>query len=251
MAKCLVFELSEAVSNDMLNTFGEIKVKLAAGQHFGGYIFQLGTNKAKISVVEGSVTVNTPSGGSMPFTIDNTNYSTALVDFVAGSNGAVLSISPLNSLYVADGILCNVPLSISDLQLKMPTLNRFSSTGTNKTSSQVYGDLAMFKHSYNIQHLACSKNVYGDIKNLGVLPLLSTFTVNEYCNIYGEIINLVETARANGRTTGSMTLTIKTRNATDITFNGGEITKDSYGRTSASLSWTASTITCNGVTITA
>lgn len=86
-------------------------------------------------------------------------------------------------------------------------------------------------------------NCYGNLDKLGMSPLSAPLYVPRTKNVSFEVVNFVHYNRTAGRTTGSITATWL--GACNATFNGTVIRNQETN----SISWTASTITCNEVTI--
>lgn len=83
-------------------------------------------------------------------------------------------------------------------------------------------------------------HVSGDIVKLGALTALTNFAFG-FTKCSGTIESWVQAQRANGRTTGSVTG--NSTNGSNVTFNG------SKDNAKGGVSWTATTITMNGITI--
>lgn len=94
----------------------------------------------------------------------------------------------------------------------------------------------------NLTNINFNSLVSGDIVKLGKCINLTNLAFGKsHCS--GTIESLIQAMRANGRTTGSMTG--NSANNSDVTFN------DSKSNAKGTVSWTASTITMNGITINA
>lgn len=105
-------------------------------------------------------------------------------------------------------------------------------------------DVTYFQYFKGLTSIEMNSYHYGDISILGTLPLLTNLNFrNSKC--HGSIEDLVHIYRANGRTTGEIQLSNYTGTDCTVTFNG------SATKAKGVLSWTATTITCNGETITA
>lgn len=137
-------------------------------------------------------------------------------------------------------------------------------------NSKVYGDISVFTEK-NIRMLCLNNTdvegdinalenitsmavlnldltrVSGNLAALGKMTNLTNLSVFN-SNLTGTIESLIEGFRTNGKTSGSITAEVFTQQGNSITFNGNQI-PNSYRY--LPLSWTASTITCNGETINA
>lgn len=98
-------------------------------------------------------------------------------------------------------------------------------------------DWSIFTKLTNID---LDSNVSGDIVKLGALTDLTNFAFGK-SKCSGTIESWVQAQRANGRTTGSVTG--NSSNISNVTFNGIR------GNAKGGVSWTATTITMNGITI--
>lgn len=136
--------------------------------------------------------------------------------------------------------------------------------GYNITGATGDINCLLSKTNLSIINLNSCKNIHGDISNF-VAPLLRNFEIRDSLisgninnfgrninlswltltatNLSGSIESFVASARNAGRTTAEIHMNI---NNTNITFNGS-----TYTDAGGSLSWTANTITFNGVTINA
>ena len=129
----------------------------------------------------------------------------------------------------------------------LSSLVRLSAWNTN-----IYGDIASLAGLNNLTVLDLGilkkkENVIsGNIASLGTLINLTGLFVIAGTNVAGSIESLVAAFRENGRTEG--TIDTQVYNNPNVTFNGQPIPTE---RQTAPLIWTATTITCNGVTINA
>lgn len=243
MAKnCLLTTLKAVVSNNMLCTFDEVRIKLQPGEHFKGYMWQYPGNTATISLVSGSANVSSPSGATLPMTVIQ---ASTLYDIVAGDGGAILSITHIDQLYEPDPILFHIPTSLFDLQTKYRGVSRITNSSISIPDSKLYGDLADLKDTFNIDLFNIrAGGVYGDIRYLGRLPIFREFQNSVSTKIEGDFINVAKIARGKGRTTGSKYIIVE-KNC-NVKFNGNDIPVVSTYYKGGTLSWTASTITFNG-----
>lgn len=113
--------------------------------------------------------------------------------------------------------------------------------------SNISGDISVFSKMKNLKtlNLLNSNNVYGDISSIGNLTSLTSLNFIKG-DIVGSLESFVAKQRLNGRTTNSTGIKIGF-SIDNVTFNGA-ITVDKANRI---LTWTESTITFDGVTVTA
>ena len=108
-------------------------------------------------------------------------------------------------------------------------------------STKLTGSINGFNKLTNLKSLSLvNVKVTGDIVNLGNLVNLTNVGIGN-TNISGTIESFVKAQRSAGR--NSAQLTGSSRDWGKVTFNGSS--------TKGTLSWTATTITMNGVTINA
>jgi hypothetical protein len=112
----------------------------------------------------------------------------------------------------------------------------------------ITGDIHSVVNSPNVQVLDVGYNsgIYGDISYLGYCTALTDAYVFVGTSVSGSIESMIARFRLQGKTTG--TLNTQTYGNKQVTFNGQPLPDE---RHTEALSWTANTITCNGVTINA
>jgi hypothetical protein len=276
MENCLVKKLKATVDNSNLPIYGELKLKIKNGSF--------------IQVVKALTVDNCEVAGDTGITFKNTTFSTdysnplQLTDSINNGFGVVASqdafitfsnkyvLIPLPSdtkRFGFDGV-CEIAGGIDSIIIPTDTksfeltnsymsldikdiadkLNKSNITSLEKirisqtsVGNKLFGDISYFART-GIKNIDISgnTNISGDIQSLGSIITLENIALRD-TSVSGTIESFVVAQRAAGRTTGSVS-----GNSAGwglVTFNGS--TTNAKG----AVSWTASTITMNGVTINA
>lgn len=239
---CLVTKLIAAADNDMLCGLNEMRFKLNAGEKFSGSM-QAKTANVIVSLVKGSVT-----GATLPFyvgtTVGGTNY-----EIVASEDGTIISVKNVNNLYIANPIILNNRMSITDLQYDMPELQRIAGNKPSEAIPQLYGDLNELKDTNPIQYVQFGlPYIEGNVKYIGRLANLLQYLEDGSLDVYGDIMDIAKLARGKGRSTGSILVWFNGNNA-NVKFNGEIMPVFSGDRRGGQLSWTSTTITLGQTTV--
>lgn len=140
--------------------------------------------------------------------------------------------------------------NLKDLQVLKPTLKEIILSEKNILVPQLSGDISDLAKFVNLETLSLpyiSNRVHGTMKQVATLfPRLTS--LKDLTNskwLTGSIEDFVAVRRSQGVTNGSVYT--KWGNSAYITFNGERLT----GHNDTPFSWTATTITYNGVTINA
>lgn len=268
---CLVTKLKGVVDNDNLLKLNELRFKAC-------YYFTLTADNpgdATVSILNnntfsgGSKTVAIPKRGNLEFTnID-------ILNTLSVSDKRVLSSLLLQTTGVG------FEINVDDIySIPFYSLSLGSNAGGNINDAKVHGDVSkLFKQSFTIFKLIkctfdvkylISSLITEENENLPVLEfaLLDSNIIHEddefnyfarltavkELNIFGSSIQgsiegFVNMARSLGRTTCNNFM-FKVENNSNITFNGTTASGvNSFTAPAKSLTWTASTITYDGVTI--
>lgn len=269
MKKCLVTKLNGVVDNDKLLKIGELRIRIPAGVSaessnnkvylkglMGTAIYlkdmnlydyngttKLAGSGEKYVCPDGFVpSVDTASLNKEGTLIIMDKYK--LTDFQTPT--AVNEIDDTFSWYTKNLRLPGIDFDKSKLDLINKDVKDFGCGSYN-------GDIADFSKFKNITSIGISGNTdgndttkltYGNISSLGSLTKLATFSCSYQVNLKGTIEGFVQAQRQNGRTECSTTVLFYSHN-TKLTF-GGNIIEDN-----TKITWTSTTITVNGNTITA
>ena len=270
---CLVTKLKAVVNNDNILKLNELRFKACY------YIILLADNPgdATVSILnnntfsDGSKTVAIPTRGTLEFT------NTTIINTLSVSDKRVLSGLLLPTTVLGFEINADDIYSIPFYSLSLG-----SNDSGNINDAKVHGDISkLFKQSFTILKLVkctfdkkylISSLITEKNENLSALQfnLLDSNIIHEYnefnyfarltavkelnifgSSIQGSIEGFVNMARSLGRTTCDNFKFIVENNS-NITFNGTTASGvNSLTETAKSLTWTASTITSDGVTINA
>lgn len=171
-----------------------------------------------------------------------TNYNTDGVQTKYNLTGDISVLGSFNALVQVALANSYIEGDISVLTGK----NNISTLRLNNTN--VSGNVSALENLTNMAVLNLDlTNVTGDISSFGKMTNLTNLSVFN-SKITGTIESLIAGFRTNGKTSGSISAEVFTTQGNSITFNGVQI-PSSYRN--QPLSWTATTITCNGETITA
>ena len=260
---CLVTKLKGTVDDKNLSVLGKLKIdKIHADSSFiSSYTNTISTNaSAKLTSPDSNFVDASGNSLGNEITINGSNQifrlapSTGeffidkyvITKFSTYYYPANVDIHLKDLAYMTNLIELNCPLS-GDLQ----DLERLDSiqTLTIKGNSPITGDIANLSKFATLESISMtavpSPGISGNIKSLGNLTSLTKLVLSQGVlgNVSGTIEEFVQSQRENGRTTcNSFGLTCF---GPTITFNGTTISSSSE----KVLSWTASTITYDGVTI--
>lgn len=272
MVKCLLKELKESIDNDSLPIYGELKFSIAVGT-FSQSIFSNGNTQ-----VSGSNNVSFKNAGGTsdytnPFTLTSemnqfktiaaTEAGTVKIDDryklvprtgVFGYSGVYNVVGGVENLYIPSNTTyfrfqnCRMEdltiKEIIDTVLSRATITDIDLSETiNANDNTLQGDIndLAIPGIKNIGLSGC-KLVTGDIASIASIATLINIALAN-TNVYGTIESFVAGQRIVGNTTGSVSG--NSAGWGKVTFNGA--TTHAKG----TVSWTASTITMDGVTINA
>lgn len=272
-ANCLVEKFKVVANNDNILKLNELRFKACY------YIVLTADNPgdATVSILNnntfsgGSKTIAIPTRGNLEFT------NTAILNTLSVSDKRVLSVLSLQTTVVG------FEINVNDIyNIPFYSLSLGSNDSGNINDAKVHGDVSnLFKQSFTILRLTkctfdkkylISSLITEENENLPELrfALLDSNIIHEddefnyfarltavkELNIFGSSIrgsieSFVNMARSLGRTTCD-NLKFRVENNSNITFNGTTASGiDSLTETAKILTWTASTITYDGVTINA
>ena len=260
MNECLVTKLKTVVNDDSLEKLGYAKVSavIPEGLSNDHSFVQVGFSKPSNVIVEkGSVkNANVPSNNGIynsntvafnaepgEFVIFIDKYNIQSIGPLLGNTENTLNIkdleySKLNAIRLIRGLYGDIAyLKNSDLVTV--------SLGCITDDSALYGDVSIFGRMARLEYLHLDRRtaIYGDIASLGSCTHLEFFQGGG-SKIKGSLESLVISQRNNGRTSGSINMPWAGA-CKGLTFNGTSI----INKETNTLSWTASTITFNDVTI--
>lgn len=256
MENCLVTKLKGVVDNDNLPIYGKAVIVVGTGDP--SLLFNKNTVvKVLGGTVNGQTEISVNAGSPLLIT-----SSTIVSDGTYGEGQVGLQIDK----YSLTGIERPISFDAEDIVYSpLSSIQTISSTSVRNAESLTAHFTEQTFTQFNIQSnniainltelgsngtmvvvrtLGCS-NVYGSLDKAGMSPLSTQFSTPNTKNVSLNIETFVGYHRAAGRTTGSFSLPYL--GACNCTFNGESVAN----LASNSLSWTATTITLNGVTINA
>lgn len=270
MGKCFNTRLDGSVNNHNLPILGVVKFKMNSGTWF----MAMSANNDSDCIVSGDNGISFSSYGGNPYTNPfQLTSSMAGFNVTASANGNEISIADkYNIKTITDGTFsaigikgvseieggygelyfpsnmdsvaienCSFSYSLEQLLEPMADLNlRRISLKNNSAITGEISDFASFAALESITINYCA-NLTGDIADLNSSVITNMALANS--NIGGTIEGFVAKQRSLGRATGSVGG--NSAGWGKVTFNG------STANAKGTVSWTATTITMNGVTITA
>lgn len=254
MGNCLVTKLKGVVDNDNLPIYGKAVVVVGAADPaftfnknttvkvLGGTVdgqTQIDVTGYNVLLINSSTVVSdgTYGEGKIGLLIDK--YALTRMERIQKFNLEDILYSPFVYLQV-------LPSTIIENVEKFPVLcKKQEFIGLNSSSSNIAFDVTELGSNGVMTDIRLISNnaAYGSLDKAGMSPLTSNFSTPNTKNVSLNIETFVGYHRAAGRTTGSMS--IQYLGACNCTFNGESVTNQADN----SLSWTATTITLNGVTI--
>lgn len=162
----------------------------------------------------------------------------------------ILQLSYSNLNYISTTPQTLHITNLKDLQILKPTLKSINLSEKTRSIPQLSGnisDLAKFVNLDTLSLSYISNRVHGTMEQVATLfpKLKSLGDLTDAAWLTGSIESFVTVRRSQGVTEGSVYT--KWGTFTDITFNGKKL----KGEDNTPFSWTANTITYNGVTINA
>ena len=254
MGNCLVTKLKGVVDNDNLPIYG--KAVVVVGAVDPSFRFNKNTTiKVLGGTVNGQTKISVNANTSLIIT-----SSTIVSDGTYGEGKVGLLIDKYDLTYMEriqkfdlEDILYSpfvflqiLPSTIVENVEKFPVLcKKQEFKGINASGTNIALDVTELGSNGIMTDIRLVSNnaAYGSLNKAGMSPLTSHFSVPNTKNVFLNVETFVGYQRAAGRTTGS--LSIQYLGACNCTFNGESVTN----RPDNSLSWTATTITLNGVTI--
>lgn len=272
--KCLVTRLKNQVENNNLPILGEIQVivSLPANQRVGIVIGKSSGTGCVLSTRTEGVKFSSSASGELtdtyPLPDSATSIQTIFVD--NSSNEVKKAIICISNKYILNNVIFNSSAITAGARIYTETyigessdwLNITNLRSADSNSNPLIGTVLDLVGMYDattisvdeqndvttdayanftkLTNISLTSKVSGDIIKLGKLTAATNFAFgNSKCS--GTIESWVQAQRANGRTTGSVTG--NSGNSSNVTFNG------STANAKGSVSWTATTITMNGITI--
>lgn len=246
MGNCFLTKLVGSVNNDNLLKLGEIQ-----GEMYGEGNVTLYSSE-QITIKDLTGTFVTPSGESVvignPVAVRGADgHKLSIVSkhtITKFQGGNTLTLNLKDCMYNPSVVEITARLmgDLSDI------VQRDSLTIFSGQKGELYGDISNIAKFPALTQLIFSGNsgeITGNISSLGGLTSLAHLGLGDCPWITGTIEDFVAGQRTAGRTSGSITCYYL--HHTQITFNGSALPTAA----TATLSWTATTITYNGVTITA
>ena len=166
---------------------------------------------------------------------------------IEGNLKALKNVNDI-SFFLASDLYKNLYGDLKDIMTSTRTgIHLYSNSyGDGKITGNL-SDVLVSKDTLTQFDIGGNAGITGDIAVLGQCTSLTHLYCFVGCNTYGTIESMIAAFRSNGRTSGSIaTQVYDTFGRCAVTFNGQPI-PSSYE--TQELSWTATTITCNGVTI--
>ena len=262
---CLLTKLKASVNNDALRLFDGVRIELEPhtdGNPVKGYINFLAATKAYL---RGDGQFTNSSGTPIGKVMD---ISGGLVEFCTTPEGGILefegrsfvdsiemfdytSMDLAEVTYLDNMVDLKVTKPFGDISSLNPEIMRSLSYLSLYKASELTGDISSLKDFTTLTSLYATQlyNVTGNIAILGKLTSL-TFMQLADSQIYGSLESFVAAQRSNGRTTCDGINLALFATSPHVTWRGEAIPWVG-GDETIILSWTASTITFNGETITA
>ena len=261
---CLLTKLKASVNNDALRLFDGVRIELkphTAGNPAKAYITFLAATKAYLRG-DGQFTNSsgTPIGKVMDISAGAVGFYTTpeggILEFEGRSLVKEIRMVSSTSMDLAEATYLDNIVSLyvmepfGDISSLNPETMRSLSLLSLREANEVTGDLSSLKDFTALTYLLFNKtyNVTGNLAILGKLTSL-TFMQLADSQIYGSLESFVAAQRSNGRTTCDGIDLVWFSASPHITWRGASI--PAAGAEALRLSWTASTITFNGETITA
>lgn len=269
MENCLVTKYKAVVDNDNLTKLGVIK--LTATTDTNNYIRVNFNGEHIVKILNTNESVEFAWGGAKKIdghTVKVIGGSEAAPGFSMTSACDVVmeiegkyDIETFSIQYVSSikGGIDSLYSTLEVLQLEGNTMSFNTSSfkkftnlteinlGTNFSSfTGNLGDLADLTLLEELRAGKATNYISGDISVLGKLTALTTFYMSGNNNITGTLESFVAAQRTNGRTTESTGINFAW-GLYGVTFNGAAISRTH----SCTLTWTADSITYDGVTISA
>lgn len=271
MNKCFVTKLNGVVDNDELLKIGELRIRIPAGV---SAVSEYSDNKVYLKGLKGTVVYLKDMNlynyaGSIKLAGPGEKY-VCPDDFVPSVDTA--SLNKEGTLIIMDKYKLTdfqTPIAVNEIDdtfswytknLRLPgidfdksKLNLLNKDAKEVTVGSYNGDIADFSKFKNISFVGISGHVnenettkltYGNISSLGSLTQLKSFSCSNQVNLKGTIEGFVQAQRQNGRTECSTPVSFASFN-TKLTFSGNIIASNTE------ITWTSTTITVNGNTITA
>ena len=254
MENCLVTKLKGVVDNDNLPIYG--KAVIVIGTSDPSFRFNKNTTvKVLGGTVDGQTEISVNAGHALLILsstiVSDGTYGEGkvglLIDKYALTHMERIQKFDLEDILYSPFVFLQViPSTIVENVEKFPVLcKKQEFTGINTNSSNIALDVTELGSNGVMTDIRLISNnaAYGSLNKAGMSPLTSNFNVPNTKNVSLNIETFVGYQRAAGRTTGSFS--IQYLGACNCTFNGETVSN----RADNSLSWTATTITLNGVTI--
>lgn len=228
--KCLVRKLGCEINNSNLDVFGTLKLVISAGG--------VGNN-----------TYKAPSGMTYTMSVDGDG------DFVVVSGGSetsqgqsveITSTSRWLKLNTTNG--CNLTI--------YPRTNLAELKFSNGSLASPF-NLSKIKDCIHITEISIPRwgsspmCAEGNITDLGAFTSLTKIAIYGNDNVVGTVESFVAAQRANGRTTGSITIVNQFAQVTMLNSSTSTRTTINGGSSGTALTWDATTITFGDNTITA
>ena len=218
---CLVTTLKGSVDNPNLSKIGEIIVPIAAGTNISVRKSNF-TTPPVIRVVSGNATV-TEAGTGINIVINVTAVTDSVVGITSKYNITQLTLNATNDWNIDTQVFKYSPLfwaAINNTNLIHGDIKYLYKQGNIQTNI-ILGSASMFS------------NIYGDIAVFGNCLSMTSLELRYTSKIYGVLEDMVAKFVVNGKTTGSINVTLPDESGS-FKFNSNNVTTPSAGTT---LSW--------------
>lgn len=270
MGNCLIKKLKVSIDNENLPIFGEVVIKVLAGTNF----FSMKAKGDSNCIVTGENGVSFSSYGGSAYT-NPFQLTSELQGYnvICQSNGKKVTITDkynlaplISSNYAIFGLVgvmeivggltaLTLPSNTNSVEIKLSTFI-YTFEDIKKWCKNINLKKVNFEGCPNLSGEISTLNSFSDLENIGLsyctkvtgnidsleLPKISNIALAS-SGVGGTIEGLIAKQRAAGKTTGS--ISGNSAGWGNVTFNGS--TTNAKG----AVSWTATTITMNGVTINA
>ena len=261
MANCLITKLDAVVNNDSLKKLGTLYINATNSGYLAGAVIGISTSSAR-KITGVSSDLYNQSGVSLGREI--TEQAGAGTSWFVSGGGVVEVYNKYDLTYLNVKSSFTDPINTKDLSFctaltsltaqlagklselpNAPSLTRLDlvPSGLNNGLEGSLADLPTYP-SLTYIDLDKYRLITGELKALGGFVALTTLRLGDLTRVGGSVEDFVNAQRAAGRTTCSG-ITCPYIGTTGITFNGSSIAVAS----NTVISWTATTITCAGVTI--
>lgn len=242
--ECFVTKLKAVVNDDSLTTLGGIKFSLSEVGTFNGALSPTLNNTLTFKVIKGKVSLKKyDTGADIPIPAE-LPYGTAWISIIVEEPSVIEIGNKYEAMDLSPVFAACSAKDVAELDY-MPELVSMNANRKATIERGIVGDCAELLQFSKLEYIYWNNAMcYGDISTLGKLANLKRLEIlSSFCT--GSLEQFVLYARSVGRTSGK--ISFGWFNDAGVTFNGGVCATKS----GTILEWTPTTITWNGVTITA